>query len=80
MTVLVWTAIGLLVGGLLLVAWWFDRDARRRGATPLSGATMGADASSRRWEVRRRESQQLLGGATPRGQDAHHGTWRRPGT
>lgn len=75
---LVWTGIGLLVGVLLLVSWWFDRDARRRGATPLSGAAMGSGARTRRWDVRRQESQQMSGGATPRSQEAYRETWRRP--
>ena len=78
MTVFVWTAIGLLVGGLLLVSWWFDRDARRRGATPLSGATMGRATRGRKLETLRRASQQQTGGITPQGQDAYRETWRKP--
>jgi hypothetical protein len=78
MTWVVWTVLGVLVVGLLAVSWWFDRDARRRGATPTSGAAMGSAARGRKLETLRRSSQQVMGGATPRSQDAHAETWRRP--
>ncbi|SDG75393.1 hypothetical protein [Klenkia brasiliensis] len=75
---LVWTVLGLVVGVCLAVGWRYDRDARRRGATPHTGAAMGADARGRKLETLRRSSQQVMGGATPRSQDAHAQTWRRP--
>ncbi|MCO7222636.1 hypothetical protein [Klenkia sp. PcliD-1-E] len=75
---LVWTVLGVVVVGSLAVGWWFDRDARRRGATPHSGAAMGSAARGRRWDVRRREAQQGMGGATPQSQDAWAETWRKP--
>ena len=40
---LVWVGIGVLLVALLVLSWWWDRDARRRGARPLSGAEMGRD-------------------------------------
>ncbi len=78
MTWLVWTVLGVVVVGLLAVSWWFDRDARRRGATPHSGAEMGSAARGRKLETLRRSSQQEFGGVTPQSQDAWARTWRRP--
>lgn len=77
MALLVVTVL-VVVAGCLAVSWWFDRDARRRGAVPHSGSSMGSAARDRRWDTVRRTSQLLLGGATPRSQDAHAATWKRP--
>jgi len=72
---LVWSVAGVLVLALA-TSWWFDRDARRRGANPRSAAGMASSARSHRWETVRRESQMVQGGATPGTADAHAATWK----
>lgn len=74
MTALVWTGIGLFLAALLTISWWYDRDARRRGATPLSG---GQIARARRGvlETARQENAVFSKGATPRAVDAARDIW-----
>lgn len=75
-TWVVWSAVGLVVASLLALSWWLDRDARKRGATPLSGRAMGRA----RWERRqgtRRDVNALSGlGMLPKSQDAARDIWR----
>lgn len=75
---LVWTAVLVLVASLLAISYWHDRDARRRGATPSSAGSMVEATRTNRWQTVRRSSQLLQGGATPRSQDAHRETWKKP--
>lgn len=75
---LLWTGIAVFITSLLAVSYWHDRDARKRGATPSSAGSMVEAARSNRWEVVRRGSAQLQGGMTPRSQDAHDKTWKKP--
>lgn len=69
MAALVWAGIGLFLAVLLTISWWYDRDARRRGATPSSAGSMVRASRQSRWAARRQESQLLFGGATPRTMD-----------
>ena len=65
----VWGALGGVVLLSLVVSWWFDRDARRRGAAVRSSGAMWREARGRRWEVERQESQLLQSGGSPKAQD-----------
>lgn len=75
---LVWSGIAVFVAVLLGVSFWYDRDARRRGASPLSSDSMVEATRTNRWQTVRHSSQLLQGGATPRSQDAHSQTWKKP--
>jgi hypothetical protein len=74
-TWLVWTAIGLFVAALVTVSWWYDRDARRRGATPLTGAQMVRGRRQRAQDIARQESRLIGKGATPRSVDGARDIW-----
>lgn len=71
----VWAGIGLLLAVLLAVSWWFDRDARRRGATPLTGGQMARARRTRLLDTARQESQVFSKGATPHSSDAARDIW-----
>jgi hypothetical protein len=73
---LVWIGIGAVVVGLLVVSWWYDRDARRRGARPLSGGQMGRGSWARDRAVEQDVTQVSPMGMTPRGSDAARDIWR----
>jgi hypothetical protein len=73
---LVWVGLGLLLLVLLAVSWWYDRDARRRGATPLSGRHMGRERWARDREIEQQVTQVTPMGMTPRAYDASRGIWR----
>jgi hypothetical protein len=73
---IVWGSLGAVVLGSLAVSWWFDRDARRRGAAVRSSGEMWTAARRRRWEVTRETSQQSSFGGTPRVQDQLRAEWR----
>lgn len=75
MTALVWTGIGLFLAVLLTISWWYDRDARRRGATPSSSGGMLRTRRQVRLEAARRESQLRGGGALPRTVDGLRDAW-----
>lgn len=73
---LVWVGIGLLLVVLLAVSWWYDRDARRRGAKPLSGRQMGRERWARDLKIEQEVTQSSALGMTPRGSDAARDIWR----
>lgn len=73
---LVWAGLGLLVLALLAVSWWYDRDARRRGAAPLSGSQMGRARWARDRAIEQEVTQVGPMGMTPRGNDAARDVWR----
>lgn len=73
---LVWVGVGLLVLVLLGVSWWYDRDARRRGATPLSGRQMGRERWARDRNIEQEVTQLSPMGMTPHGNDAARDIWR----
>jgi hypothetical protein len=72
---LVWIGIGGLLAVLLGVSWWLDRDARRRGATPLRAGAMIRARWQRNLDTERREAQLFSQGATPRVTDAARDIW-----
>ena len=72
---LVWTGIGLFLAVLLTVSWWYDRDARRRGATVLGSGRMARGRRQRILDVERQEVQLFTKGATPRTSDAARDIW-----
>lgn len=74
---IVWSALGAVVLGSLAVSWWFDRDARRRGAAVRDSGTMWREARGRRWETGRQESQLLQSGGSPKAQDQLREQFRR---
>jgi hypothetical protein len=72
---LVWVGLGSLLLLLLAVSWWYDRDARRRGATPLSGRQMGRARRARDLRIQQEVSRTSPMGMTPRGNDAARDIW-----
>jgi hypothetical protein len=74
--VFVWAGIGAFVAILLAIAWWYDRDARKRGASPRSGAEMGRERRRQEAEIAREMSQVNTKAITPKGQDAMRDAWR----
>jgi hypothetical protein len=70
------TVIGLVVVVLLGVSWWLDRDARRRGARPLSGADMGRERWTRHQRIEQELTQLNTQGMLPRTGDAARDIWR----
>jgi hypothetical protein len=71
-----WGAVALLLVGLGVLSWWWDHDARKRGATPLSGGAMQRARWSRNLDIERRLNSVLTKGATPRTQDAAQDAWK----
>jgi hypothetical protein len=71
-----WGSVAVLLVGLAVLSWWWDRDARKRGATPLSGGAMHRARWSRRLDVERQLNTVLTKGATPRAQDGYRDAWR----
>jgi hypothetical protein len=71
-----WGAVVLVLGGLAAVSWWWDHDARKRGASPLSGGAMQRARWSRNLEVERKLNSVVTKGATPRMQDAAQDVWK----
>ena len=75
------TWFGWLVTGvpavLLAVSWWYDRDARRRGARVRSAGELAGDAYDRRKATLQRLGQKQREGMTPRSVDDAARTWRR---
>jgi hypothetical protein len=72
---LVWTGIGALLAVLLAVSWWYDRDARRHGGTPLSAGQMNRARRGRLEDTWLQETQVLTKGATPRTSEAARDIW-----
>jgi hypothetical protein len=70
-----WGAVTVLLGGLGAMSWWWDHDARERGATPLRGGAMQRARWARRLEVERQLNAVMTKGATPRTQDASRDAW-----
>jgi hypothetical protein len=70
-----WGSVAVLLVGLGVLSWWWDHDARKRGATPLSGGAMQRARWSRNLEVERQLNSVLTKGATPQGQDAARDAW-----
>ena len=70
-----WGSVAVLLMGLGFLSWWWDHDARKRGATPLSGGAMQRARWSRNLEVERQVNSVLTKGATPRVQDAARDAW-----
>ena len=70
-----WGSVAVLLVGLGFLSWWWDHDARKRGATPLSGGAMQRARWSRNLEVERQVNSVLTKGATPRVQDAARDAW-----
>ena len=68
--------VAVLLVGLGVLSWWWDHDARKRGATPLSGGAMQRARWSRNLEVERQMNSVLTKGATPRTQDAAQDAWK----
>lgn len=73
---LVWAGIGAVLVALLGISWWLDRDARRRGATPLSAGQMSKGRWARDRALQQEVTQVSPQGLTPRGQDAARDVWR----
>jgi len=71
-----WGAVVLFLGGLATLSWWWDRDARKRGATPLSGGAMHRARWSLNLETERKLNSVVTKGATPRTQDAAQAVWK----
>jgi hypothetical protein len=71
-----WGSVAVLLVGLAVLSWWWDRDARKRGATPLSVGAMHRARWSRRLEVERQLNSVVTKGATPRTQDAAQDVWK----
>ncbi|MQA36089.1 hypothetical protein [Modestobacter roseus] len=64
-----WLVMGLVLAGLLLVAWLMDRAGRRRGARISSGADVA-------WQAREsRRDAEILG--NPYNQDVSWSSWSR---
>jgi hypothetical protein len=74
-TWIVWCGIGLLVAALVAVSWWYDRDARGRGATPLTGAQMARGRRQRDYDILRQETSLVNKGVTPRSVEDARRTW-----
>ena len=78
----VWVVLAGVVGALLFVSWWLDRDARRRGATRLGGAEIDRARWQRDWQTELEMTEVMTKGATPKSADAARdiwrGTWRNP--
>jgi hypothetical protein len=70
-----WGSVAVLLVGLGVLSWWWDHDARKRGATPLSGGAMQRARWSRNLEVERQMNSVLTKGATPRVQDSARDAW-----
>jgi hypothetical protein len=58
------------------LSWWWDHDARKRGATPLSGGAMQRARWSRNLDNERQLNSVVTKGATPRTQDAAQDAWK----
>ena len=72
----VWICIGAFVVILLAISWWFDRDARKRGAKPRSGREMSRARWARDADISREMSQVNSKAMTPKSQDAFRDAWR----
>ena len=72
----VWVGIGAFVAVLLGISWWYDRDARRRGATPRSGREMSRARWAQEREIARELSQVDNRSMTPKAGDALRDAWR----
>jgi hypothetical protein len=73
---LVWAGIGAVVGLLLAISWWYDRDARKRGAKMRSGGQMSRARWAKDAELAREMSQVNNKAMTPKSQDAYRNAWR----
>jgi hypothetical protein len=73
---LVWVGIGAVLLALLAISWWLDRDARRRGATPLSAGEMNRGRWARDRGLEQEVTQVSPQGLSPRSQDAARDIWR----
>lgn len=76
MTWVVWAGIGGFVAILLAISWWYDRDARKRGATPASGKEMSRARWARDQEIAQEMSQVNNKTMTPKFGDAARDAWR----
>jgi hypothetical protein len=70
-----WGGVAIFLGGIGALSWWFDHDARSRGATPLSGGAMQRARWSRRFDAEQRMNAVVTKGMTPRAQDAARDAW-----
>ena len=70
-----WGGVAAFLGGIGALSWWFDRDARRRGATPLSGGAMQRARWARNFDTERKLNAVMTKGMTPRSHDAARDTW-----
>jgi hypothetical protein len=71
-----WGSVAVLLVGLGFLSWWWDHDARKRGATPLSGGAMQRARWSRNLDNERQLNSVVTKGATPRTQDAAQDAWK----
>jgi hypothetical protein len=76
MSWVVWPAIAAFVLGLLTVSRWYDRDACKRGVTPLSGKEMSRARRANERALTGEMSQVISRGMTPKSQDALRDAWR----
>jgi hypothetical protein len=72
----VWVGIGAVLLALLAISWWLDRDARRRGATPLGAGEMSRGRRARDRGIEQEVTQVSPLGLTPRSEDAVRDIWR----
>jgi hypothetical protein len=72
---IVWSGIGVVLAALLGVSWWYDRDARRRGASPLRGGQMARARRQRVLDTARLETKVLDKGVTPRSTEGVRRMW-----
>ena len=75
-----WGSVAAFLVGIGALSWWWDRDARKRGATPLSGGAMQRARWSRRFDAERRMNAVVTKGLTPRSHDAVRDTWDGKGS
>jgi hypothetical protein len=70
-----WGGVATFLGGIGALSCWFDRDARRRGATPLSGGAMQRARWARNIDTEQRLNSVMIKGMTPRAHDAARDAW-----
>lgn len=72
----VWVGIGLFLVACLAVSWSLDHAARKRGATPRSGAEISRARWKQERDAAREMSQVNRAGMLPRLHDAARDMWR----